>query len=101
MVSDRVHALQFKVTYCEGSVSLATQERRDIENSLLDRIAHCGEAAVRIEAPRSRMARIFRNLLCRKPPGVAGRRAEPRSSALDPLGATMVVGAQPAGEFNE
>ena len=63
----------------EGSVSLAAQEGRDIENGLLDRIAHSEEAAVRIEAPRSRMARIFRNRLCRQPFGVAGRRAERRT----------------------
>jgi hypothetical protein len=37
----------------------------------LDRIAHRRGAAVRIEARR--MARIFRNRLCRSPFGVAGR----------------------------
>jgi hypothetical protein len=60
----------------EGSVSLAAQERRDIENGLLDRIAHNGEAAVRIEVPRS-MARIFReSRVCRQPFGVADRGAD-------------------------
>ena len=62
----------------EGSVSLAAKERRDIENGLLDRIAHNGEAAVRIKVPRS-MARIFRNRLCRQPFGVADRGAERRT----------------------
>src|ERR1700730_18772470 len=57
-----------------GSVSLAAQEGRDIVNGLLDRIAHSEEAAVRIEAPRSRLARIFRNQRFRQPFGVAGRR---------------------------
>jgi hypothetical protein len=60
---------------CDGSVGLAAQESRGIENVFLDRIAHRRGAAVRIEAPRSRMARIFRYRLCRLPFRVAGRRA--------------------------
>src|SRR6266849_4027373 len=63
----------------DGSVGLAAQEGRDIENVFLDRVAHRRGAAVRIEALRSRMARIFRNRLCRSPFGVAGRRAERRT----------------------
>jgi hypothetical protein len=63
----------------DGSVGLAAQEGRDIENVFLDRIARRRGAAVRIEALRSRMARVFRNRLCRSPFGVAGRRAERRT----------------------
>ena len=72
------HCAEVLVWFYEGSVSLAAKEGRDIENSLLDRIAHGGEAAVRIEAPRS-MARIFRNRLCRRPFGVADRGAQRRT----------------------
>jgi hypothetical protein len=57
-----------------GSVSLAAQEGRDIENVFLDRIAHTRGAAIRIEVLRSRMARIYRS-----PFGVADRRAERRT----------------------
>src|SRR2546421_667599 len=60
--------------YCDGSVGLAAQESRGIENVFLDRIARRRGAAVRIEALRSRMVRIFRNRLCWSPFGVAGRR---------------------------
>ena len=63
----------------DGSVGLAVQEGRDIQNIFLDRITHGSGAAVRIEALRSRMVRIFRNRLCRSPFGVAGRRAERRA----------------------
>jgi hypothetical protein len=55
----------------DGSVGPAAKEGRDIENVFIDRIAHRRGAAVRIEALRSRMARIFRS-----PFGVAGRGAE-------------------------
>jgi hypothetical protein len=72
------HCAKVLVWFYEGSVSLAAKEGRDIENSLLDRIAHSGEAAVRIEAPRS-MARIFRNRLCRRPFGVADHGAQRRT----------------------
>jgi transposase len=64
----------------DGSVGLAAQEGRDIENVFLDRVAHRRGAAVRIEALRSRMARIFRNRRLRRSPfGVAGRRAKRRT----------------------
>src|SRR6266550_5615354 len=59
---------------CDGSVGLAAQESRGIENVFLDRIAHRRGAAARIEALRSRMVRILRNRLCWSPFGVAGRR---------------------------
>jgi len=62
--------------FYDGSVGLAVQEGRDVENFSSDRIAHRRGAAVRIETLRSRMARIFRNRLCRSPFGVAGRRTE-------------------------
>src|SRR5882672_5591062 len=55
----------------DGSGGPAAKEGRDIENVFLDRIAHRRGAAVRIEALRSRMARMFRS-----PFGGAGRRAE-------------------------
>ncbi len=64
----------------DGSVGLAAQEGRDIENVFLDRVAHRRVAAVRIEALRSRMARIFRNRRLRRSRfGVAGRRAKLRT----------------------
>jgi hypothetical protein len=92
----------------DGSVVLAAQEGRDIENVFINRIAHGRGAAVRIEALRSRMARIFRIGFCRSPFGVAGRRAERRTlklrrrcTTLDPAGGATVVVAQPAGEFRE
>src|SRR6478672_11854029 len=92
----------------DGSVGLAAQEGRDIENVFLDRIARRRGAAVRIEALRSRMARVFRNRLCRWCFGVAGRRAEwrtlylrQRCTTLDPVGDATAVVAQPAGEFRE
>src|SRR5262245_20742688 len=47
-----------------GSVSLATQEGRNIENVLLDRIMHRRGPAVRIEALRNRLACIFRSRRC-------------------------------------
>ena len=63
----------------DGSVGLAAQEGRDIENVFLGRVAHRRGAAVRIEALRSRMARIFRNRRLRRSRfGVAGRRAKRR-----------------------
>jgi hypothetical protein len=62
----------------DGSVGLAAQEGRDIENGFLDRIAQ-RRTAVRIEALRSRMARIFRNRLFRSPFGVAADRVERRT----------------------
>ena len=58
----------------DGSGGLAAQEGRDIENVFLDQIARGGGAAVRIEALRSRLARIFRIRVCRPPFGVVGRR---------------------------
>lgn len=76
----RVAAVSFRhlETGCfgfyDGSVGRATKEGRDIENVFLDRIAHTRGAAVRLEALRSRMARIFR-----PPFGVAGRRTERRT----------------------
>src|ERR1700675_1784430 len=92
----------------DGSVVLAAQEGRDIENVFINRIAHRRGAAVRIEALRSRIARIFRNGFCRSPFGVAGRRAERRTlklrqrcTTLDPAGDATVVVTQPAGEFHE
>src|SRR5882757_8353287 len=88
------------------SVGLEVQEGRDVEHFFLDRIAHRREAAVWIEALRSRMARIFR--LCRAPFGVAGRLTErrilqlrQRCTTLDPVGDATPVVAQPAGEFRE
>ena len=61
-----------------GSVNLTAQKGWDIENCLLDGIAYSGEAAVH-EAPRSRVARIFWNRLCRHPFGVARHRGERRT----------------------
>ena len=63
----------------DGSVGLAAQKGRDIENVFLDRIAHRRGAADRIETRRSRMARIFQIRFCRSLFGVAGRRAERRT----------------------
>ena len=63
---------------CDGSVSLPMQEGRNIENPLFDRFAYSREAPVRIEALPSRIARIFRNRLCRSHFGGKGRRAERR-----------------------
>src|SRR5882757_5144796 len=90
------------------SVGLEVQEGRDVEHFFLDRIARRRGAAVRIETLRSRMARIFRNRLCRAPFGVAGRLTErrilqlrQRCTTLDPVGDATPVVAQPAGEFRE
>src|ERR1700730_6618420 len=89
---------------CDGSVGLAAQEGRDIENVFFDQIAHRSGAAVRIEALRSRMARIFRTRVSRSPFGVAGRRTlqlRQRCTTFDPAGDATAVVAQPAGEFRE
>src|SRR5262245_49389821 len=62
---------------CSGG--LTTQERRDVEKVFLDQIPPRRGAAVRIDALRSRMARMFRNRRCRSPFRVAARRAKWRT----------------------
>jgi hypothetical protein len=64
---------------CGGSVGLAAQEGRDIENVFLDQMTRGRGATVRIEALRSRAARIFRIRVCRLPFGVSGRREDRRT----------------------
>src|SRR6476661_7579940 len=62
----------------EGSVGLAVQEDRDVENLFLGRIAHRSGAAERIEALRRYRAHIFRD----RRPGLARRRDERRRTGV-------------------
>src|SRR5882672_12835991 len=97
-----------RVASATGSVRLAGQEDRDIENLFLDRVAHGSGAAERIEALWRRRPRMFRDRPCRSHFGVAGRREHRRilksrwrCTALDPLGGAAPVVAQPAGKVRQ
>src|SRR5262245_16464692 len=72
-----------------GSDDLAAQERRNIENVLLDRIVHWRGPAIRIEALRSRLAGIFRSRRCRSSFRLAGRRAQRRTIELRQWGTAL------------
>src|SRR5207237_9656963 len=88
----------------DGSVRLAAQEGRDIENLFLDRAAYGSGAAERIEALRCRRPRMFRDRPCRPHFGVAGRwqhRRRRRHAAFDPLRDAAPVVAEPAGEVRQ
>src|SRR5689334_13516161 len=92
-----------------GSIRLAAQEGRDIENLFLDRAAYGSGATERIEALRCRRPRMFRDRPCRPHFGVAGHRKHRRRTgellrrytALDPLSGAAPVVAQPAGEVRQ
>jgi len=73
------HSETSSIGCCDGSIGLASQEGRDLENFFLDRIANSGGASAPIEASRSRRARIFRSRVCWSNFGGAGRRAEQRT----------------------
>src|SRR5207244_9634645 len=60
----------------DGSVRLAAQEGRDVQNLFLDRVAYGRGSAERIEALRRRRPRMLRDRPCRSRFGLAGRRNE-------------------------
>ena len=86
--------------------SRSTRSASSSENVFVDRIVHSRGAAVRIEALRSRLARIFRNRLCRSPFGVGGLPGtaadsllRQRCTTLDSVGDATTVVAQVTREF--
>jgi hypothetical protein len=93
----------------DGSVGLAAQEGRDVENLFLDRVAYGSGAAERVEALRRCRSCLFRDRPCRSPFEMArGREKRRRTrelrrrySMLDPVGDAAPVVAQPAGEIRE
>src|SRR5437764_1410419 len=60
----------------DGSLRLAAQEGRDVQNLFLDRVADGRGAAERIEALRRRRPRMLRDRPCRPRFRLAGRRNE-------------------------
>src|ERR1700756_725200 len=76
------------VVCVDASARLAAEEGRDVENDLLDRIAHRRQTATRMELRRNRTACVLRYRRCRSSFAVADRGAERRALQLRLRGAT-------------